>query len=255
MSALLEVRGLSVRYGGVKAVDEFDIDVRPASITGLIGPNGAGKTSLMDGITGFTKATGSIVFDGRDIAERPAHDRARAGMARTWQSLELFDDLTVGENLAVAMRPAGRTWGRAARRPEVDVEELLSMLGLDGTTQRVPAELSQGQRKVLGLARAMAGGPTLLLADEPAAGLDSSESEILGARLRTIAESGVGVLLIDHDMGLVLNVCDHVYVMEFGRALADGTPAEIRANRDVIDAYLGGHATAGAASEAEEVLQ
>jgi branched-chain amino acid transport system ATP-binding protein len=242
MHPLLSVRDLTVRYGAVTAVDGFALDVEPGRIVGLIGPNGAGKTSLIDALTGFTKSTGSVQLDGRQINDLPAHRRAKLGLSRAWQSLELFDDLTVAENLRVAaLTGGGRRFSKGTRRAGGgNVSDILERVGLDVRIDLMPTQLSQGQRKLLGLARALATGPRVLLADEPAAGLDTAESARLAERLRAIADEGVGILLIDHDMGLVLSLCDYIYVVDFGKPLAEGVPAEIRRNRDVITAYLGG---------------
>jgi ABC-type branched-subunit amino acid transport system ATPase component len=240
-SALLSVRGFTVRYGRMTAVDHFDIDVSPGHIVGLIGPNGAGKTSLIDGLTGFTPASGSIKLNGKEIGRKRAHARSRLGLIRNWQSIELFDDMTVEENIRVALLTgAGLRGLRASGKTYSEVTtEVLQRVGLDVKLSQLPADLSQGQRKLLGLARSLASFPAVLLADEPAAGLDVAESQKLAARLREIASSGIGVMLIDHDMGLVLGLCDYIYVMDFGKPLASGTPAQIRTNPEVISAYLG----------------
>jgi branched-chain amino acid transport system ATP-binding protein len=245
MAPLLETANLSVSFGGLRAVDAVDLAVEPGRIVGLIGPNGAGKTTFVDALTGFVPATGRIDFDGRDIARMRADRRARAGLARTWQSLELFDDLTVAENLQVAAEQA--TFARVVAdlfrphrpRDTQAVDEVLKLLDLTAIADRLPTELSQGQRKLVGVARALASRPQLVCMDEPAAGLDTSESEALGRRLRDIVAGGVTILLIDHDMALVLSVCDYVYVLEFGRLIAQGTSSEIHGNELVLAAYLG----------------
>lgn len=256
MSDLLTVRGLTVRYGRMTAVDEFDIGVPAGQVVGLIGPNGAGKTSLIDGITGFTPATGSIQLDGHEIGGARAHRRARMGLVRNWQSLELFDDLTVAENIRVALLTGSGARGlRASGRSQEDViGEVLERVGLRVGLDQFPSDLSQGQRKLLGLARSLASFPRVLLADEPAAGLDTVESGQLAGRLRAIADTGIGVLLIDHDMGLVLTLCDYIYVIDFGKFLAKGTPAEIRLNPSVIAAYLGEEKEAASTHEAVEEM-
>lgn len=259
--ALLHAENLSVTFGGLRAVDDVSMDIEQGQLVGLIGPNGAGKTTFIDGLTGFVTMKGKIVFDGRDLTSSAPHDRARAGMVRTWQSLELFDDLTVTENLLVAAETASlrgfladlvrpsRNSGRAA------VDEALRRLDLTDVAERVPGELSQGQRKLVGVARALAARPKLVLMDEPAAGLDTAESQELGRRLRRLVDDGTTVFLIDHDMGLVLGVCDYIYVIEFGRLIAEGTPAQIRSDERVVAAYLGDQNSSGQASQAKEVLE
>ncbi|HUO74017.1 MAG TPA: ABC transporter ATP-binding protein [Solirubrobacteraceae bacterium] len=247
--ALLDVEGLTVTYGGVTAVDDVSLRIDEGKVFGLIGPNGAGKTSMIDALTGYTRpASGRVVFDGRDITRLRPYRRARLRLARTFQSVELFDDLTVDENLLVASEHVNV--GTALRdvflpdRPpdRRGVDWAISVCGLHDVIDRYPAEISHGQRKLVGVGRALALEPRLVLLDEPAAGLDTDESLELGRRLRAMpTEHGVTVFLIDHDMGLVLSVCDHLMVLDFGKRIASGTPAEIREDRTVIDAYLGSH--------------
>jgi len=255
MSAVLATAALSVRFGGVRAVENVDLAVEEGQLVGLIGPNGAGKTTFIDAITGFVRYTGAVELYGRDLAGLPPHARARRGLARTWQSTELFDDLTVRENLAVgAERPsflalAAEVVGR--RIPTgASPDEALQLLDLGGIADAMPAELTQGQRKLVGVARAIAMTPRLLCLDEPAAGLDTRESDDLGQRLRQIADAGTTTLLIDHDMGLVLNICDRIVVLEFGKVIAAGPPDEVRRDARVVTAYLGG---AAAGQEAEAI--
>lgn len=239
----LATRGLTVRYGGVVANDSIDLDVRPGSVVGLIGPNGAGKTTLVDAVTGFTPAEGEISLNGQSLAEMAPHKRKAEGLTRTWQSAELFGNLTVEENLLVSARTVGfgtlfrDVFGRASVGRSVD--RALETVGLTGVRDALARDLTLGQQKLVGVARALAGRCELLLLDEPAAGLDSNESLEFGERVREIASSGPGVLLIDHDMSLVLNVCDVVYVMEFGKVIFTGTPAEARVDAAVAAAYLG----------------
>ena len=227
---VLSVHQLSVAFGGVHALSDVNLEVREGELVGLIGPNGAGKTTLIDAITGFVPCTGAVTLDGEDIGQMAAHERARRGLSRTWQNTDLFDDLEVGENV------------RVAARGDADPEQILTLVDLAWAAPAMPDQLSEGARKLVGVARALAGHPRVLCLDEPAAGLDARESEELGRSLRELADRGQSTLLIDHDMGLVLSICDRVVVLEFGRVIADGPPEAVRQNERVIAAYLGGGA-------------
>lgn len=249
----LSVRGATVRYGGVVAVSDVDIDVAPGEIVGLIGPNGAGKTSFIDGVLGFTARSGEVTIDGRVISRSRPHRIARLGLERTWQSPDLFGDLAVGENIDVGSRPGrpvrtllGDVFAR--RRSLAVPAGLLEDFELDGRMDAVPSTLSLGQQKLLGVARALVSNPSVLLLDEPAAGLDSTESQHLGRHLRTLADRGLGMLLVDHDMDLVFGICDRVVVLQFGAVIATGTPSQVRSSPAVVAAYLG----APAASETSQ---
>jgi branched-chain amino acid transport system ATP-binding protein len=241
---LLRATGLGVSYGGVHALHDVDLDVGAGQLVGLIGPNGAGKTTFIDAISGFTRCRGRVELDGVDLSPLPPHARARRGLARTWQSAELFDDLTVRENLAVAAhRPsvwsaARETLGRPLRGPAA-VDEALLLLGLEPLADVPATDLSHSQRTRVGVARALAARPRLVCLDEPAAGLDTVESGELGRRLRAVVDAGTSMLLVDHDMGLVLSVCDHVVVLDFGRVIANGPADVVRREPAVIAAYLG----------------
>src|ERR671937_651222 len=224
MSAVLSTHGVSVRFGGVHALADADLEVADGKLVGLIGPNGAGKTTFVDAITGFVRYSGRVELDGLDLTGLPPHVRARHGLSRTWQSTELFDDLSVRENLAVAARRpsvwevARELFGESSTGAGA-MDQALELVELDWAADLMPGDLSQGQRKLVGVARAIAMQPRLLCLDEPAAGLDTGESEELGRQLRGLADKGHSMLLIDHDMGFVLSVCDRIYVLEFGKLI------------------------------------
>ena len=244
MTAMLEARGVSVSFGGVHALSDVDLEVRPGELVGLIGPNGAGKTTFIDAISGFVPHRGTVSLDGHDITGDNPTSRTRKGLTRTWQAVELFDDLTVRENLTVAARhPSVFATLKelvTTARPRIErVEEALELFDLGDLAETTPTELTQGQRKLVAVARALAARPKLLCLDEPAAGLDEQESAAFGRHLRQVVDRGTPALLIDHDMGLVLSICDRVVVLEFGKVIATGTPDEVRADPSVVDAYLG----------------
>lgn len=246
---LLEVRDLTVKHGGLVALDAVDLAVKAGEIVGLIGPNGAGKTTFIDTLTGFTPAhRGRISFAGADITSAAPHARSRAGLVRTFQSLELFDDLSVRDNLLVAAHTPSlwstltdALWPKPHDRTET--RRVLELLELDGVADRLPTELSNGQRHVVALGRALVSSPQLVLLDEPAAGLDPNETAVLADLLRRLPAIGTTVLVVDHDMALIMGVCDTVHVLDFGRVVASGAPAEVRADPTVIAAYLGTGAT------------
>ncbi|UFS59803.1 ABC transporter ATP-binding protein [Subtercola endophyticus] len=236
--AVLIGKGLSVAYGGVKALSDVDIEVRRGEVVGLIGPNGAGKTSFIDGVTGFATMSGDLRLDGTSLTGVRAHRRSGLGLSRTWQSVALFDDLTVRENVAVAAKRGARRSGAQSHADRV--QGAMDRVGIAEHASRLPGELSHGQRVLVGVARAIAAEPQVVLMDEPAAGLDDAEGRELGLFIRKLASEGMGILLVDHDMNLVLDVCDRLYVLDFGRLIASGSPQEISNDPAVIRAYLGG---------------
>ncbi len=245
--ATLRVQDLRVTFGGVVAVDDLSLELIPREVHGLIGPNGAGKTTVIDALTGFVRpASGSITLDGEAIGAWSARRRARAGVARSFQSLELFADLTVRENLAVACDSGAFTrYVTDVVRPgriQLSGPALAAVreFRLDGVLDRKPGELAFGQRRLVAIARAVAAGPQVLLLDEPAAGLSDEEARELAGLIRSLARDwGMSVLLVEHNVDLVLAACDRVTVMESGRRLTTGTPAEVRSDPLVVDAYLG----------------
>jgi branched-chain amino acid transport system ATP-binding protein len=224
---VLRASGVSVSFGGLRALVDVGLEVGEGQLVGLIGPNGAGKTTFIDAISGFVRSRGRVELDGHDLSPLPPHARARRGLARTWQSIELFDDLTVRENLAVAARGADA------------IDRALELLGIGALADVMATDLSQAKRKLVGVARALAAEPRLICLDEPAAGLDANESAELGRRLRRLVDAGTSMLLVDHDMGLVLGVCDDVVVLNFGEVIAHGPPEVVRGDPAVITAYLG----------------
>ena len=242
---LLEAVELSVRFGGVAALSDVSFTVEEGEVVGLIGPNGAGKTTCIDALSGFQPLHGGHVrFAGEDLDLLAPHQRARKGFVRTFQSLDLFDDLTVRENLVVAVdTPTWRStitdalWPKRHRHDGVD--ETIDLVGLGPIADRRPAELSNGERHRVSLGRALVSKPRLVLLDEPAAGLDPTESAELGRLLRSLPGRGVSILLVDHDMALVMEICDRLHVLDFGCLIASGAPAEVRADPAVVTAYLG----------------
>ena len=259
---LLDVSGLTVAYGGVVACDNLSLSVAQGQLVGLIGPNGAGKTSLIDAISGFASIRdgSSIVLGGENIEKLRPHDRYLRGMARTFQAAELFDELSVFENLLVtADRPR---WNDPLRDLVTTSSDealgtarfALEAVGLQHKAEAKASELSMGDRKLAAVARALAGRPRILLLDEPAAGLDTDESRVLGQLLQKIVASGASILLIDHDINLVFDICDWIYVLDFGCVIASGEPEAVRADEAVIDAYLGRAANDASAEFAEQPM-
>jgi branched-chain amino acid transport system ATP-binding protein len=237
--SLLEVDDLVVQFGGVTAVDHASFTAEAGTITGLIGPNGAGKTTCFNVISGLQKPTrGTVRFDGRNVVHTPVHRRSKRGMGRTFQRLEAFGSLTVRDNVRVALdihrgllgllRPAG-----------ADVDELLERVGIAEYAHDRADSIPTGTARLLELARCLAADPKLLLLDEPSSGLSEVETHAFGELLRDLADEARAILMVEHDMGLVMTVCHTIQVLDFGKVIADGTPAEVRGNPLVQHAYLG----------------
>jgi ABC-type branched-subunit amino acid transport system ATPase component len=243
---VLEVEAVTVRHGAVTAAHDVTFSVRQGQIVGVIGPNGAGKSTIIDAISGFARYDGHVRFEGRTLDGLRPHQRTRRGLGRTFQALELWDDLTVHENVFVAprRRRASGDDGPAG----IDPDRLLDLLQIREVEHRQVKELSQGQRQLVSIARSLAANPALVLLDEPAAGLDNSESSWLGDRLRDLRAAGITIVLVDHDMSLVLGVCDVIQVLDLGQLIASGTPEEVRGDAAVAAAYLGSTHAAGVAS-------
>jgi branched-chain amino acid transport system ATP-binding protein len=232
----LELRGISLAYGGLAALTAVDLSVMPGRVTGLIGPNGAGKTSLFDVVSGLARPkTGQVLLHGRDVTRYGPSRRASLGLGRTFQRLELFASLTVAENVAVSAE--ARTWRRSAARQVVD--EQLARLGLTAVAGERADTLPTGTSRLVEIARALANGPSVLLLDEPASGLDAAESERLAELVAELGTAGIAVLLVEHDVELVMRICSDIYVLDRGSVIACGPPEVVRNDAGVRDAYLG----------------
>jgi branched-chain amino acid transport system ATP-binding protein len=236
---LLEVAEAEVRFGGVHALRGVNLTVEAGTVTGLIGPNGAGKTTCFNAICGLQAITsGRISFDGTDMTGLKPHKRARLGIARTFQRLEIFGSLSVRENVLAAAE-IRRRWSHDRSNASANADALLALVGLTHLAGRSADTLPTGQARLLELARSLATRPRLILLDEPSSGLSDTESEELGDLLVQLAGAGMGVLLVEHDMELVMRVCSNIHVLDFGAVLMAGTPAEVRADDRVRAAYLG----------------
>jgi len=237
--SLLQVVDVDVRFGGVHAVQEVRLEAEAARVTGLIGPNGAGKTTLFNVITGLQEPTaGRVKFDDRDITDVRPHKRARLGMARTFQRLEVFGSLTARENVLVAAE-IRKSWSSDGSNPRAVTEEILDRVGIREVADDRVDSMPTGMARLVELGRALATNPRLVLLDEPGSGLDQQESDALGRLLIDLADDGLAVLLVEHDVELVMHVCHLVYVLDFGRIIAVGTPAQVQADPRVQAAYLG----------------
>jgi ABC-type branched-subunit amino acid transport system ATPase component len=251
MSALVEIDNVSVQFTGLRAVSNVSFEVSRGEVCAVIGPNGAGKSTLFNAIGGYVKlASGTVRLDGEELSGKPVHRIAAAGVRRTFQNGGLFQDLTVLENVLVGLHQthsvslgAALVSTLGARRREQDAirqaRETLSVLGINALEQSLVRDLASGQQRMVEIARALASPAKLLMLDEPAVGLTTLECERLGRILRDLAARGIAILLVEHVLDLVMSVSDKVIVLNYGEALAEGTPTEIRQNPAVLEAYLG----------------
>ena len=236
---VLSVEDVTVRFGGVQAVSSATITAMAGHVTGLIGPNGAGKTTTFNVITGLEKPTsGTVRIAGKDVSSLPPYRRARLGMARTFQRLEVFGSLTARDNVLAAAE-FRRGWSGDASHPKQVAEEILDRVGLRAVADMRVDALPTGLARLVELGRALATRPRLLLLDEPGSGLDTTESEALGDLLLELADGGMAILLVEHDVDLVMRICDRIHVLDFGKIISVGTTAEVQADPAVQAAYLG----------------
>jgi ABC-type branched-subunit amino acid transport system ATPase component len=254
MTDALVVRDLSVHYGGLHAVRGVSLDAPLARLTGLIGPNGAGKTTTFNALSGLVRpSAGTISLFGNDISRMSPQARARHGLGRTFQRMELFDSLTVAQNVALGREahfagsnPLRHLVARSSERAAVGtaVDAAIELCDLGAIAHRRAGTISTGQRRLVELGRAVAGDFRILLLDEPSSGLDVAETQRFGAILRMLVSEGLGILLVEHDMALVMAVCDYIYVIDFGEPIFDGDPKTVAASPDVRAAYLGSESAA-----------
>jgi branched-chain amino acid transport system ATP-binding protein len=246
MAPLLDIDTISISFGGLLALDRASVEVEPGRVTGLIGPNGAGKTTLFNIITGLQQPTsGRVRLDGADVTRAKRHIRARLGIARTFQRLEPFGSLTARENVLVALEMR-RRWATERYDAAAVADELLEQVGISSVADRKVDSLPTGTARLVELARALGTAPRVLLLDEPSSGLDGDETDTLGRLLLQLADRGLAILLVEHDMSFVMGTCAYINVLDFGRIIARGSPNEIQVDPEVQRAYLG--TTAGKAS-------
>jgi branched-chain amino acid transport system ATP-binding protein len=237
--ALLSAEDVVVRFGGLRALSEANLEVEPGRVTGLIGPNGAGKTTCFNVITGLQEPTsGRVMFDGKDITDTNPFKRARMGIARTFQKLEAFSSLSARDNVLVASEQR-KAWDKSKFDPGQVADEMLERVGIADVSDFMVGTLSTGTARRVELARALATNPKVLLLDEPSSGLNEEETEDMARLLRMLTKEGLAVLLVEHDMSFVMGTCEYIYVLDFGQIIATGTPAEVQADPMVQAAYLG----------------
>ena len=237
--ALLEAHGVSVRFGEHHAVRDVDLEVDPGGIVGLIGPNGAGKTTTFNAISGVQPCTGRVVLDGQDVSGAPVHRRAWLGLHRTFQRLEVFGSMSAFDNIRTAAEIASRANHRSRRSAPAIATAIVDRLGLGPVARRRADALPTGQARLVELGRVLAAGPKVVLLDEPASGLDEVETERLAEVLTELERDGMAVLLVEHDMDLVMQLCARIYVLNLGAVIACGSPEDVRADAAVQEAYLG----------------
>jgi ABC-type branched-subunit amino acid transport system ATPase component len=261
----LELQGLTVRFGGLVAVNGLSLTAPLGRLTGLIGPNGAGKTTTFNACSGLERPTAGHVFlGGDDVTHLGPAARSRRGLSRTYQRMELFDSLSVRDNLALGREagmaggnPLRHLWSTPKEAAEIRqrVDDAIELCGLENVASELAGVLSTGRRRLVELARVIASGASMVLLDEPSSGLDSSETRRFGEIVRSMVDAGKGLFLVEHDMELVMSVCDYLYVLDFGTLIFEGTPPEVHDSEIVRAAYLGEMAAEEAAGEAVEAVE
>jgi len=237
--AVLEARGLNVRFGGHHAVRDVHLDVDAGEIVGLIGPNGAGKTTTFNAVSGVQRCTGTVTLDGTDISGAPPHRRARLGMSRTFQRLEVFGTMTAYDNIRTAAEIAARARREPVRSAIAITDDVVDLIGLGGIAGNRADALPTGQARLVELGRVLATKPKVVLLDEPASGLDDVETRRLAEVLSTLRDDGLAILLVEHDIDLVMELCSTIYVLHLGELIAHGSAADVRSDPAVQEAYLG----------------